>query len=191
MARLGTYRRLHDLQFIEHEPPREDVAPSRNAFSKEENSMPVRSMTGFAQVKGQVNDQTAFTLSLKSVNHRFLDLHFRMPSESDGLEMKLRRLLKEKLARGHIEITLSIDRADGDGFKLNRELVSGYIQAFRAASTEFGLMADPDLNVVLRLPGAMGGSNNLNKVNSNPPSWRRSNRPCESERNARRRRTRN
>ena len=78
-------------------------------------------MTGFAQVKGQVNDQTAFTLSLKSVNHRFLDLHFRMPSESDGLEMKLRRLLKEKLARGHIEITLSIDRAGGDGFELNRE----------------------------------------------------------------------
>jgi uncharacterized protein (TIGR00255 family) len=125
--------------------------------------MPIRSMTGYAQVKGQINDQATFTLSLKSVNHRFLDLHFRMPSESDGLEMKLRRLLKEKLARGHVEITLSVDRNEGDGFKLNRELVSGYIQAFRAASTEFGLMADPDLNVVLRLPGAMGGGSNLNQ----------------------------
>jgi uncharacterized protein (TIGR00255 family) len=125
--------------------------------------MPIRSMTGYAQVKGQINDQATFTLSLKSVNHRFLDLHFRMPSESDGLEMKLRRLLKEKLARGHVEITLSVDRNEGDGFRLNRELVSGYIQAFRAASTEFGLMADPDLNVVLRLPGAMGGNNNLNQ----------------------------
>jgi uncharacterized protein (TIGR00255 family) len=125
--------------------------------------MPIRSMTGFAQVKGQVNGQTGFTLSLKSVNHRFLDLHFRLPAECDGLEMKLRRLLKEKLARGHIEITLSMDRGDSEGFKLNRELVSGYIQAFRAASTEFGLMADPDLNVVLRLPGAMGGNNNLNE----------------------------
>ena len=39
--------------------------------------MPIRSMTGFAQVKGQVDPQLAFTLSLKSVNHRFLDLHFR------------------------------------------------------------------------------------------------------------------
>jgi uncharacterized protein (TIGR00255 family) len=120
-------------------------------------------MTGFAQVKGQVNGQTGFTLSLKSVNHRFLDLHFRLPAECDGLEMKLRRMLKEKLARGHIEITLSMDRGESEGFKLNRELVSGYIQAFRAASTEFGLMADPDLNVVLRLPGAMGGNNNLNE----------------------------
>ena len=118
-------------------------------------------MTGFAQVKGQVNGQTGFTLSLKSVNHRFLDLHFRMPAECDGLEMKLRRLLKEKLARGHIEVTLSLDRGENEGFKLNRELVSGYIQAFRAASTEFGLMADPDLNVVLRLPGAMGGNAGL------------------------------
>ncbi|HEX3322736.1 MAG TPA: YicC/YloC family endoribonuclease [Terriglobales bacterium] len=125
--------------------------------------MPIRSMTGFAQVKGQVNGQTGFTLSLKSVNHRFLDLHFRLPAECDGLEMKLRRMLKEKLARGHIEITLSMDRGESEGFKLNRELVSGYIQAFRAASTEFGLMADPDLNVVLRLPGAMGGNNNLNE----------------------------
>src|SRR5512138_1408308 len=123
--------------------------------------MPVRSMTGFAQVKGQVNGQTGFTLSLKSVNHRFLDLHFRMPAECDGLEMRLRRLLKEKLARGHIEVTLSLDRGENEGFKLNRELVSGYIQAFRAASTEFGLMADPDLNVVLRLPGAMGGNAGL------------------------------
>ena len=56
--------------------------------------MPIRSMTGFAQVKGQVNNALGFTLSLKSVNHRFLDLHFRMPSDSDSLEMKLRRLLK-------------------------------------------------------------------------------------------------
>jgi uncharacterized protein (TIGR00255 family) len=120
--------------------------------------MPLRSMTGFAQVKGQINGKLNFTLSLKSVNHRFLDLHFRMPSESDGLEMKLRRLLKEKIARGHIELTLSIDRGSSEGFGLNRELVGGYIQAFRAAAAEFGLAAQPDLNVILRMPGAMDAS---------------------------------
>jgi len=120
--------------------------------------MPLRSMTGFAQVKGQINGKLNFTLSLKSVNHRFLDLHFRMPSESDGLEMKLRRLLKEKVARGHIELTLSIDRGTSEGYGLNRELVGGYIQAFRAAAAEFGLAAEPDLNVILRMPGAMDAS---------------------------------
>jgi uncharacterized protein (TIGR00255 family) len=81
-----------------------------------------------------------------------------MPSESDGLEMKLRRLLKEKVARGHIELTLSIDRGTSDGYGLNRELVGGYIQAFRAAAAEFGLAAEPDLNVILRMPGAMDAS---------------------------------
>src|SRR5262245_137618 len=120
--------------------------------------MPIRSMTGFAQVKGQVNSDAEFSLSLKSVNHRFLDLHFRLPSETDALEMNLRRVLKEKLHRGHVEVTLSIERGGGDAFALNRDLVRGYVTAFRAASTEFGLMADPDLNVILRLPGAMGGS---------------------------------
>jgi uncharacterized protein (TIGR00255 family) len=119
--------------------------------------MPIRSMTGFAQVKGQVNSQLSFTLSLKSVNHRFLDLHFRMPSETDSLEMKLRRVLKEKVARGHLELTLSLDRGNNEGFALNRELVGNYIKAFRAAAAEFGLAAEPDLNVVLRMPGAMDG----------------------------------
>ena len=70
--------------------------------------MPLRSMTGFAQVKGQVNAQLAFALSLKSVNHRFLDLHFRLPSDTDALEMKLRRMLKEKMARGHVEVILNL-----------------------------------------------------------------------------------
>src|SRR4029077_4200236 len=97
------------------------------------NLMSIRSMTGFAQVKGQVNGQFGFTLSLKSVNHRFLDVHFRMPSDSDDLEMKLRRRLKEKMARGHVELTLNIERNVTDGFSLNRTLVGGYVQAFRAA----------------------------------------------------------
>jgi uncharacterized protein (TIGR00255 family) len=112
-------------------------------------------MTGFAQIKGQVNAHLAFVLSLKSVNHRFLDLHFRLPSETDGLEMKLRRLLKEKLARGHVEVTLSLDFNDVSRVTLNRQLVAGYVQAFRSAAKEFGVNGEPDLNVVLRMPGAM------------------------------------
>jgi uncharacterized protein (TIGR00255 family) len=117
--------------------------------------MSLRSMTGFAQVRGQVNAHLAFSLSLKSVNHRFLDLHFRLPSDTDSLEMKLRRILKEKLARGHVEVILSLDRAGTNGVALNRQLIAGYIQAFRAAADEFGVEGEPDLNVVLRMPGAM------------------------------------
>src|SRR5271170_2169542 len=117
--------------------------------------MSIRSMTGFAQVKGQVNGKLSFTLSLKSVNHRFLDLHFRMPPDSDDLEMKLRRRLKENLARGHVELTLNLEQGGSNDLTLNRELVGGYVQAFRAAAATFGLAAEPDLNVILRLPGAL------------------------------------
>src|ERR1700733_6621635 len=117
--------------------------------------MPLRSMTGFAQVKGQVNAQLGFALSLKSVNHRFLDLHFRLPSDTDALEMKLRRTIKEKMARGHVEVILNLDRSGPNGVALNRQLIAGYVQAFRTAADEFGVEGEPDLNVVLRMPGAM------------------------------------
>src|SRR5260370_40165433 len=135
--------------------------------------MPVRSMTGFAQVKSETRSEVGgraspqspspepskgrpgFSLSLKSVNHRFLDLHFRLPSGTDALEMQLRRVLKEKIARGHIEVSLSLERATGEPLALNRGLVGGYITAFRSAAAEFGLAADPDLNAILRMPGAL------------------------------------
>ncbi|MBV8050201.1 MAG: YicC family protein [Acidobacteriaceae bacterium] len=117
--------------------------------------MPVRSMTGFAQVNGQVNSTLNFSLSLKSVNHRFLDLHFRLPADADALEMKLRRKLKEQMARGHVELTLSLRPVTGASFALNRELVASYIQAFRAAAKEFRIEAEPDLNAILRIPGAL------------------------------------
>jgi len=127
--------------------------------------MPIRSMTGFAQARGEVHDPAqnnsanlSFTLSLKSVNHRLLDLHFRLPSDNDALEMKLRHVLKEKLARGHIELSLNVDRGGVETFSINRNFVGGYINAFRAAAAEFGVSADPDLNVVLRLPGALSAA---------------------------------
>jgi uncharacterized protein (TIGR00255 family) len=126
--------------------------------------MAIRSMTGFAQVRGEVarngttaesSGRLAFALSLKSVNHRFLDLHFRLPSGTDALEMQLRRLLKERISRGHVEISLSLERTSNEVFSLNRELVGGYIAAFRAAAEEFSIAAVPDLNAILRIPGAL------------------------------------
>jgi uncharacterized protein (TIGR00255 family) len=114
-------------------------------------------MTGYAQLTHQVNDRTSFSLSLKSVNHRFLDLHFRMPVEATTLELKMRRLLKEKIARGHIEIALSLQHGESGGFQLNHALVAGYVSAFREAAERLGIVAQPDLNVILRTPGALSG----------------------------------
>jgi uncharacterized protein (TIGR00255 family) len=113
-------------------------------------------MTGFAQVKSQVGDGISFTLSLKAVNHRFLDPQLRLPMEMDELEMKVRRVLKERLARGHVEVTLNVDRRGGGGYEFNRELVGGYVEAFRKAAREFNTGGEPDLNNVFRMPGALG-----------------------------------
>ena len=123
--------------------------------------MAIRSMTGFAQVRSQAGDGVSFSLALKSVNHRFLDPQLRLPAEMDELEIKLRRMLKEKLARGHVEVTLVVERRPGEGFGFNRELVGGYVAAFRKAAAEFGAPGEPDLNAAFRMPGALADSGSL------------------------------
>jgi uncharacterized protein (TIGR00255 family) len=115
----------------------------------------VSSMTGFARASVEVNPQTTCTLTLKSVNHRFLDLHLRLPSGLDALEMELRRILKEQLLRGHIELTLQVERTAIQRGGYNREVVAAYVEAFRAAASEFALPGEPDLNVILRMPNAL------------------------------------
>src|ERR1035437_7915410 len=99
--------------------------------------MPIYSMTGFARVQVRVplrdQDQLSYTLTVKSVNHRFLDVQLRLPSGLDALEMELRRALKEHLVRGHVELTLSIDRSTQQAAGYNRELVAAYVGAFNAA----------------------------------------------------------
>ena len=91
--------------------------------------MPIRSMTGFAQSKGQQGEFT-FTVNVKSVNHRFLDLHLRLPANSDGVEMRVRKLVKEHMQRGHVEVTIKLERTETAGVSVNRELTSGYVAAF-------------------------------------------------------------
>ncbi len=123
--------------------------------------MPIYSMTGFARVQAQAalrgGDQLSYTLSLKSVNHRFLDLQFRLPAGLDALETELRKVLKENLVRGHVDLSLSVDRAAQQKGGYNRELVTAYLDAFAAAREEHGLTGEPDLNAALRLPGALQG----------------------------------
>jgi uncharacterized protein (TIGR00255 family) len=118
---------------------------------------PIYSMTGFARVSGRVSDLLSWNLSLKSVNHRFLDLHLRMPAGAESLEMRLRRLLKEKVLRGHLEVTLSVERGLRPSAHFDRDLLQGYIAAFRAAAAESELEQQPDLNAIFRLPGVLTG----------------------------------
>ena len=117
-------------------------------------------MTGYAQVKGQYAD-TAFTVSLKSVNHRFLDLHLRLPAGADALEQTIRRTFKERMHRGHVELTLSLDYAGGASVSVNLPIVAGYVHAFRKVAEELQISGEPDLNAIFRLNGVMSGGGEL------------------------------
>jgi uncharacterized protein (TIGR00255 family) len=121
--------------------------------------MPIYSMTGFARAQVRVlvggEDQLGYALTIKSVNHRFLDIQLRLPPGFDELEMDLRKLLKENLVRGHVELALSVDRSAQQKAGYNRELIAAYLGAFSAARREHSLAGEPDLNAALRLPGAL------------------------------------
>ena len=121
------------------------------------SASPVYSMTGFARVSGRVSDLLSWNLSLKSVNHRFLDLHLRMPAGAESLEMRLRRLLKGKVLRRHLEVTLNVERGLRPSAHFDRDLLQGYIAAFRVAAAESELKQQPDLNAIFRLPGVLTG----------------------------------
>ena len=116
-------------------------------------------MTGFASTQVRVNDRLSYTLSVKSVNHRFLDVQLRLPPGLDAMEMELRKAMKDSLVRGHVDLTLSIDRASQQKAGYNRELVASYVAAYAEAREEHGLSGEADLNAVLRLPGALQSDN--------------------------------
>jgi len=92
---------------------------------------------------------------MKSVNHRFLDLNLRLPSSCDGLEMQMRRMLKESLRRGHVDVTLQVERRASAEVQLNADLLGAYLKAFREAAAVHGVAGEPDLSAMLRIPGVM------------------------------------
>jgi uncharacterized protein (TIGR00255 family) len=113
-------------------------------------------MTGFARVRKIVED-TEIVLTLKSVNHRGLDLHFHIPPSLDPLENDIRGIVKAGVSRGHVQINLSLVRVGIDTAGLNRALLALYMGAFREAAELYKVTdQQPDLNAALRIPGMLG-----------------------------------
>jgi uncharacterized protein (TIGR00255 family) len=131
-----------------------------------ESAKPVRSMTGYAQVRAATGSGE-LTLSLRSVNHRGLDLHFQQSSEFSPFEAAQRALLKERIGRGHLEIRISLVRDAGpQGVACNWEALKGHVEAFRRARKELRLDSEPDLNILLGLPGVLGGAPEIKELDS-------------------------
>ncbi len=118
----------------------------------------IRSMTGYSTAQ---NEESGFSASasVKSTNHRYLDLQLRYPAGLEALEPQLRRLVKEHVARGHLEMTISLDRGGAASLEINRALLDAYVAAFRQVREEFGLTSDPDVLALLRVPGMVAAGN--------------------------------
>jgi uncharacterized protein (TIGR00255 family) len=96
---------------------------------------------------------------LKSTNHRFLDLQMRIPSALEPLEPHLRRLVKDRIARGHVDVTVTLEWATSGELHLDRRLLGAYASACQQLRNEFGVVADPDPVALLRIPGVVTGNN--------------------------------
>ncbi len=114
-------------------------------------------MTGFAQARAEQNGWL-LRISLRSVNHRFLDLHFRLPDGFEALEPQIRKLLRDRLRRGHVDVTLHFEPTGAATVHVQREIAEAYWKAAEDLRRQFGMQAEPDLVALLRLPGVIAAA---------------------------------
>lgn len=104
-------------------------------------------------------------MSLRTVNHRSLDFHFHQNNEFFIFENAIRSLLKQLIARGHVEVRIGLNGSEASkGAEYNRDVVARYVEAYRKAASDFGLGGEPDLNAAFRLPGAFSSESGGNQV---------------------------
>jgi uncharacterized protein (TIGR00255 family) len=118
--------------------------------------MPIRSMTGFARVSRSL-PAGELTLSIKTVNHRGLDMHLHMPMEFDAVEPAIRAAIRKRVSRGHVQLQANFKRntAAAGAAVINEPLLRAWLESFRQICARFDLDSKPDLNQALRLPGLM------------------------------------
>ena len=113
----------------------------------------MRSMTGYGRATREM-DGRELTIELKSVNHRFLDVNFRMPRSFMFMEDEARRCIGSYLSRGHVDVyvTYKNNRSDARTVALDRPLMDAYIKALDGIE---GLKDDRTLMNVARFPDVL------------------------------------
>jgi uncharacterized protein (TIGR00255 family) len=115
----------------------------------------LRSMTGYAQAQ-VIESGWTLRISIRSVNHRFLDLHVRVPEGFEPLEPRIRQMVRERVHRGHLDVTLYHELAGPAAVGVNDEVAAAYVEAVNSLRRKFNIQAEPDLASILRLPGVIG-----------------------------------
>jgi uncharacterized protein (TIGR00255 family) len=113
----------------------------------------VRSMTGFGRGAAETDHYRA-VCEVKSVNHRYFEFSARAPRSCGFLEERLKRLFQGLVARGKVECYVSLEFLGGDDteVKVNAPLLAGYLEAFRAMESGFGVRNDIAVSSLLRAP---------------------------------------
>lgn len=113
----------------------------------------MRSMTGYGKGVAE-SDNRKCTIELKSVNHRFLDLSFKMPKVFSCFEDSMRKALAKSLTRGHIDIFVTYETAAGEDKNLifNEAVAGQYVEIAKRIEIVYGLTNDLTTYNLMKCP---------------------------------------
>ena len=113
----------------------------------------IKSMTGFGRCEVQ-KDSRKFTVELKGVNHRYLDVNIRMPKKLNFFETGIRTLLKSYATRGKVDIFITYEDTSQSqvSVKYNSVLAGEYLRYLKQMEEEFGLENDVRVSTLARFP---------------------------------------
>jgi uncharacterized protein (TIGR00255 family) len=114
----------------------------------------ILSMTGYGMASAQKDDVTV-SVEIRTVNHRFLDLHVRISREYLFLEGEIQKAVRKALDRGRVEINVSIQNTGPTAFLVNENLAKGYLEAGQKLKENFNIPGDLDVKTLLGLPGIL------------------------------------
>ncbi len=116
----------------------------------------VRSMTGFGRAE-IVKDEYKVTVELKSVNHRYLDINIKMPSRIGYLENEVRKLLKERLIRGKIDVYIFYEEDADSSISVayHPEIAKMYYENIKQMASDLSLDNDIRVSQISRFPDVL------------------------------------
>ena len=113
----------------------------------------IKSMTGFGRCEIS-EEQRKFTVEMKSVNHRYLDINIRMPKKLNFFETAIRNLMKQSIQRGKIDIFISYEDLSESQVSLkdNEALAGEYLTYLKQIEEKFSLDNDIRVSTLSRYP---------------------------------------
>ena len=113
----------------------------------------IKSMTGFGRFE-VTKDSRKFTVEMKSVNHRYLDVNIKMPKKLNFFESAIRTELKNYISRGKVDVFITYeDLSEGtSNVHYNKEIAAEYLKYLKQMAEDFGLEPDVRVSTLSKYP---------------------------------------